>query len=298
MKRNNKIILAEAAVRYAKHAEKLGLTILTEYQGNKIPLRVRHVCGREYQIYPYSIRVGFGCASCVQKLSETELSARFAKYTKRGISVIGEYQGAKFPLRVRHSCGHEWDARMPNLEKGYGCPKCANWFPLSDAELAKRSIKYADELGINILGKYKNSHSPILVRHSCGFEWNSSITNLEKGVGCRKCARYGFQPNKPAIAYYVRFDLAEGVFYKIGVTNRTVAERFVAHRTKPNVLKIFSFDTGSEALEFEEKVLRENAFEQYRGTDILLNGNNELFVSDVLGLDHVDDAQLLIELAA
>jgi hypothetical protein len=60
---------------------------------------------------------------------------------------------------------------------------------------------------------------------------------------------------------------------------------------------IWDFVHGAEAYEFEQKVLRENAFDQYRGSAILRSGNDELFLCDVLSLDN-GDYQLKLAIAA
>jgi hypothetical protein len=96
----------------------------------------------------------------------------------------------------------------------------------------------------------------------------------------------------------LRIASSSGALYKIGITNRTVAERFGRDMGKITILKIWNFAGGADAYELEQKILRENAFEQYRGPAILCDGgNDELFVSDVLGLDS-SNPQLSLEIAA
>jgi hypothetical protein len=86
-------------------------------------------------------------------------------------------------------------------------------------------------------------------------------------------------------AYYLRITTPTKPLYKIGITNRTLAERFPFDSTKITVLKTWDFKKGSDAYEFEQKLLSENASELYHGPAFLHDGNDELFTRDILELD-------------
>ena len=92
--------------------------------------------------------------------------------------------------------------------------------------------------------------------------------------------------SKPAIVYYLRITGPEGILYKIGVTNRSVASRFELDRKKITTLKTWKFAKASEAFDFERKIKHENHQHKYSGPRVLYHGGNtELFTCDVLGLD-------------
>ncbi len=120
-------------------------------------------------------------------------------------------------------------------------------------------------------------------------EWPTTINN-RTGLthGCPVCAETGFDPSIPAIAYYIRIETGGGPLYKIGVTNRTVAERFHRDidRVKIKVIKEWEFNSGAEALEFERNILSCFQDQRYDGPLILIQmGNTEIFEVDVLDLD-------------
>jgi hypothetical protein len=73
--------------------------------------------------------------------------------------------------------------------------------------------------------------------------------------------------------------------YKIGITNRSVRERFGRDFDKIFVLMEKTFNLGIAALEEGERILKEFRLDRYIGPNILASGNEELFVRDVLGLD-------------
>ncbi len=93
----------------------------------------------------------------------------------------------------------------------------------------------------------------------------------------------GFKHNEPAILYYLSVN--DGQAYKIGVTNKTVAQRYnKCDLDKINVILALQYDTGKEAYAEEQKILKEFSFAQWDGDDLLQNGNTELFKYDVLNL--------------
>ena len=75
--------------------------------------------------------------------------------------------------------------------------------------------------------------------------------------------------------------------YKIGITNRTVEERFRGpDLARIRIVKTWQFAIGRAAAEREAEILRQYAGDKYYGPDILISaGSTELFTHDILGLD-------------
>ena len=109
------------------------------------------------------------------------------------------------------------------------------------------------------------------------------------GRGCSACANYGLDYTAPAILYYLRIDGGGAPLYKIGITNKTIAERFTgADFARMTVLKEWEHASGYDAREQEQFILDECLEHRYDGPDVLTRGGNtELFDTDVLGLDTV-----------
>ena len=76
-------------------------------------------------------------------------------------------------------------------------------------------------------------------------------------------------------------------YWKIGITNRTVAERFSgSDLPKVKAIEVWEFDKGADALQLEQEILAEYSADLHRGDEKPLSaGNTELFVRDVLRLD-------------
>lgn len=113
-----------------------------------------------------------------------------------------------------------------------------------------------------------------------------------RGVGCPKCASYGFNPNKPAYLYYLRVTTEDNqVLYKIGITNRTVTERFqLADLQKIEIVKQRLYSIGQDALDWENRLKYQFKQYIYKGSAVLSSGNTELFTEDIMELWHANQS--------
>lgn len=97
----------------------------------------------------------------------------------------------------------------------------------------------------------------------------------------------GFDPKKKAILYYLKIN--DGKAYKIGITNRTIFDRFSKDDlSKIEVLSIIEFADGIDAKKEETRILKEYKHHKYNGRNLLKDGNSELFRCDILNLDKGD----------
>lgn len=186
---------------------------------------------------------------------------------------VERYIKAKIP--VLHEClfGHQWKAAPDKILSGRGCPYCNGGVKKTNytEELIEKQIPYKP------LEVYINWETPIL--HEClnGHRWKAIPNNILKGQGCPSCAQYGFKPDKPAILYYIKI----GTYYKIGITNRSVQERFKNDRDKSiEIIRLINFDKGSEAKALEKKILKD--YPPIIADNYLKSGgNSELYLSPI-----------------
>jgi hypothetical protein len=120
----------------------------------------------------------------------------------------------------------------------------------------------------------------------CGKERIVPASNL-KSRSNRVCGcELGFDYNKPTDTYYVRVLNPYGpLLYKIGITQRSLRERFEVDYPKITLLKLFKFETGFKAFDFEQGIIEKHKKHRYTGSDVLQRGNSELFTKDILNLD-------------
>lgn len=105
------------------------------------------------------------------------------------------------------------------------------------------------------------------------------------GSGCPLCCkRYGFDPNKEGILYYLR--IFDGIIthYKIGITTRSIKERFSKNELKYiTVLWEELYPTAGEAWIEEQKIIKK--FRKYlisKSSMVITSGRTETFTKDVL----------------
>ena len=189
-------------------------------------------------------------------------------------------------LHKHKSCGYSWRVTPDNILQGNGCPICYL------EGRTKNSITYQKELEENfsdfeVIEDYINSYTKILHKHTkCGHNFYATPNSILRGNSkCRVCrTSYGFDISKPAVLYYL--SVKNGTAFKIGITNRTVAERYTNEELLDiTLLKEWYFDVGQEAYDMEQSILKQYKEFKYKGKKLLKSGNTELFFLDVLDLN-------------
>ena len=168
---------------------------------------------------------------------------------------------------------------------GQGCPKCRY------LKSANSNKKFSIETLHKLAKVHNNKYIYCTNLQNIGmkekiFIWcpihgpfEQLIANHLKGCGCPSCAEYGFNPNKPAILYYLSIN--NGQAYKIGITNRTIKERFSMNKGKITILFHKNFELGARALKLEQWILKRYSKYKYNGVPLLTDGNTELFNIDI-----------------
>jgi hypothetical protein len=121
-----------------------------------------------------------------------------------------------------------------------------------------------------------------------------SITpaSLKNGAGCRYCGEYGFSELKPGILYYIEFFSQPGrSIFKIGITNRSVKDRYYGATSTPySIIWEQKFVNGSDCRKWEKKAIAYG--KAHRCIDKPVNGisNAELFDVNVFPtIEHLWD---------
>lgn len=189
--------------------------------------------------------------------------------------------------KIKHECinGHIVSIK-PNavLDSKNGCSICAGRY--------KRNTEEYKELLKNkpliCLEDYKGNGIPI--KHQClkcDHVWKirpSNITNMNQG--CPECSTTGFKINKSGIFYYIKISSETETYYKVGITNNSIKQRFVAEKDKHiEILAEVYFDKGQDAYNLEQQILKEFDGERVNGNKFLKQGNTELFLRDILQME-------------
>ena len=192
------------------------------------------------------------------------------------------------------------DVKYHGFKRGYNecCSvKCSNKLKEINSDKVhdnKSFIKKAKEVHGDLydysLVHYADSHTKVKIIckehgifetkpyvHICGaICFECSYLSREKELNWTS-DRY---KNIPTTLYYIK--LKKENLYKIGITKRTVKQRFGKEMKNIEVIYEELFEDGSEAFKKEYKILKENKEFQYKGPNILGAGNTELFTKDIL----------------
>lgn len=135
----------------------------------------------------------------------------------------------------------------------------------------------------------------------------SKITSLNKGIkicnthgefiedydlaGCPYCSMeminlYKYPPryfDKPTIFYCIQID----DIFKIGITSKSVYDRYKYERVEYNIVFEYTFNTGSTAFHLEQECLKVFDKDRYKNSDTLFRytGNSEVFTRNIIKSD-------------
>ena len=255
------------------------------YINNHTPLLHKHkLCGHEWMISPKDKLRGRECIKCAQKGRRNSNTGYMSFLKTKNIKALEPYITAL--TKINHkclTCGHLWGVRPNSIKSGQGCPECSNRVPWD----TKRYKEYLEDTEYSILGPYVTTHIKVLHKHLiCGYEWEITPKDIKGGHGCPVCAKYGFKPDKPAILYYI---CVNSNYYKIGITNRSVRDRYAYESTKYRIVLEKHYLVGSEAARVETCIKKKYSQSlNLKGIPELFKftKNTEVSDYDFLGLDN------------
>lgn len=135
-------------------------------------------------------------------LTQEEIERRI-KEIRPELEVVGLYEGTSKPLRVRCTCGHEWEPRAASLLcESAQCPACKK------RKREERFYRLAAENSPNleIVGKYIRSDKKVLCRcRKCGHLIYARARDITKGIdGCSNCGATGSSYTERFVLYFLR----------------------------------------------------------------------------------------------
>lgn len=279
LKHNSKY--AYTKTKYIKSSEKI--TITCPEHGDFEQRVSSHLNGR-------------GCNECGILEAANKHTRTTEQFIEEAIKIHGFKYGYdktiynKYNKKVIISCSEhgEFEQTPADHLQGCGCQTCA--ISNSPQMKPKLLIKFIEE-SLSIHGNfytynkvhYLGSNKKVIITCPIHGDWEQTPSNHIRGNGCPKCSKSGFNPNKPAILYYLKITTdTDKVFYKVGITNRTVNERFsLTELKKIEIIKQRIYDNGQDALTKEREILQKYKEYKYHGPKILESGNTELFIRDI-----------------
>jgi len=301
----NKPLTLETFIKRArdKHGDRYDYSLVSFRNSNE---KVDIICPEHgvFSQYVLNHLKGFGCQKCGWDSATKARSDTTEGFIERAKLVHGDrYDYAKVDYlnqltKVEIVCpdhGSFWQLPSAHLN-GINCSKCSDIVSgqkrtLTTAEfIEKARALHGDKYDYSKVN-YRTNHGKVEIicpEHGSFFQSAANHTNSSHQAGCPGCALSGFDQTKPGILYYLAVRNDEGeTFYKIGITNLTIEQRFSRDdRARIRVIKRWYFPEGADAAAEEARILLANKRYQYKGNPILNSaGNTELFVKDVLCLD-------------
>ena len=185
-------------------------TVEPPYVNNKVKMKFTHLtCGTSFMMKPNAFLCGHRCPKCslekraslTRKATSEFIKDVDACYGVGEYIVLGNYEGADIPIKVKHSkCGNIYESRPADLIRGHGCPKCAYKTRASKIGVNQRMSLDEVQKSVNqILGKdyhillkpeeYKGNRQVITIKHDkCGFTYSTRYSDIQCfGYGCPYC---------------------------------------------------------------------------------------------------------------
>jgi hypothetical protein len=251
--------------------------------------KVKITCAKhgEFSIKAYAHLAGNGCLLCGQdiskrsRLSNTDefLSKAAAAHGKRYDYSLVEYRRVRDAIFIRCK-QHGLFKQTPNMHlRGQGCPACAKisvsrknrristrW---STESLRSRCKEMHPELDFSLL-EYTGDRKPVVViclAHGA-YEVANFHNILQGNITCRKCRKEaaGSCPHWPGLKkgqggtlYLIKLYNELEQFYKVGITCRTIQERFKKSRLGGYNYEILASFFSSDAdlvFEWEQSILQ------------------------------------------
>jgi Zn finger protein HypA/HybF involved in hydrogenase expression len=242
---------------------------------------------------------GNGCPECGKLIAGHKLRNTYVKFMTMAKKIHGDiydykkviYKNAHEPVIIICATHGEFNQTYANhIHNKQGCPKCGNikkirakpqTYFLEQVKLIHPRYDYSKTHYTN------NSTKVEIICPEHGSFWQLPTNHLNLGHGCPKCATSGFNQSKDATLYYL-YDSQEEL-YKIGITNKTLTERFgidFLKNRKAEILMEEYYPDGQKAYLAEQEILQ--AFNGYRQINNSWpeskGGKTEFFNKDILNL--------------
>lgn len=240
-----------------------------------------------------------GCIKCASELRNISIKKTEEQFLKEAKAKFGDkliyHNYVDQTTKMQITCPEHGDFYiLPryHIFNQYGCPKCA--IAAQSRQMKKTFTDFITQ-ATKAHGDKFTYNEDSFVDYDNKIEITCPIHGVFKqkpkyhvtGKGCPECGKHSFKDSKPGIMYYLSIN--NGQAYKIGITNKTIQERFyLPDLEQISVLKTWEYSDGAECRKAERKILQNYKQYKYTGPNLLSSGNSELFTIDVLGLDLKD----------
>ena len=250
----------------------------------------------DFQQSPGNHTTGYGCQECAKQHRSSSQAHSSKDFIEKAIAIHGdvynydevEYVNSK--VKVTVEClthGKFYISPSNHIHKTHpqGCKLCGKATCKRKRTSSKEKViskfihTHGDKYDYSKVD-YVSFHSKVTIICPTHGEFVQTPAHHIGGTGCPTCATYGFSLSKPAILYYLSIN--NGQAYKIGITNRSINERFnISDLQQITVELSIPFTLGRDAYNIEQQILSDCKEYKYKGNPLLSSGNTELFTVDI-----------------
>ena len=251
---------------------------------DKIPIQCK-IHG-VFWLTPKAHMSGQGCGLCnkehaLNNIRQLSIKASSIHNNKYIVNIDGVFTASEKVSILCKTCNKEFSMTLQNhAVNKQGCPYCRGMYKTINE--VKNAVK---DTRITIVSTdMVNTNSIIEASCSEHGTFFKPAKHFLANRGCPTCSKHGFDLVKPAILYYLSIN--NGQAYKIGITNRTVKSRFdKIDLDKITILREWHYQSGIDAFNKEKEIIEMYKEYKYTGSQLLKNGNTEMFKLDILGID-------------
>jgi hypothetical protein len=280
-KLDNKTFIKKAT---EKHNDKYDYS-LVHYV--KSQTKVKIVCS-EHGVFlqaPAKHLWGRGCPRCCDNVKLDNVAfikrAKLTHGSRYDYSLV-DYVNNHIKVKIVCRKHGQFEQSPRDHVSGQNCPLCSATATLDNKTFIKKATEKHNGKYDYSLVDYVRGHNKVRIVCAEHGQFRQTPANHLRGQGCPVCARTGYDPSKPGRLYYVMFDFGHTILYKIGITNKTVKQRFCSEKVKPIVLWESTFSDGRIAQKVEADKKKEYSEYLYKGVPLLKCGNTECFTVDIM----------------
>jgi hypothetical protein len=218
-----------------QHGDKYDYSLVDYKHGQT---KVKIVCPSHgiFLSRPQNHMKGRGCAKCAHDRARRTQSSFIAD----AIQVHGDtydyslVEYVSFSHKVKIKCKtHGVFTQTPrgHIGRGDGCPQCSGRMRKTLAQFIENAKSVHGCKYDYSKAKYINTDSKLEI--GCpihGWFWQTPHQHIKRGNGCPQCANNGLDYSKPTYLYLLFFQKPIANFWKVGITNLSIHQRFYDHR--------------------------------------------------------------------
>ena len=229
------------------------------------------------------------CRKYETSINKFKYNIRIKEFIHKYEYDFNSYVDTKTKMNIKCKI-HGWFQQEPgeHLRSVVGCPFCGR-MKNKDEVINQLQSVLSDDIFIFTDTYTKASNKMLFMCKKHGFFTRKPVYVTSKNLGCNICSRLQSKKENPTILYYVKITNKElGIFFKIGVTSKTIKERFIDATRNGNIVELLDsqkFENEKQAYEKEQCILVKYHKYRCKNTNILSKhsgGNTELFYVDIL----------------